>query len=113
MNTQAHHQLDKETKVALMMQVMYSLGKDVLLDRKLFNQINDRLMIIAPKVSKEALAEQTGWGIVAIKKYQASLDEAHQLICDLKTIDFCFEKFVADGGLDGIFNPMDPSITKH
>lgn len=99
---------DKEGKVMMLMPSIMELGQEAMSDEKVLGQLQELLRLVSPRITEDDLMEQTMFAVFAIKKHNVTIKEAHQLILDVKALDYCFEKFMKGGGMEAFFGADQP-----
>ena len=92
----------KDGMITMMIPLIHEIGREELRDKTFFNKFYMDLAARGITDWGEKFSENVTWGIVAIKKYKISYDEAFKHVLDGTMLSHCFEMFTKENSLNAI-----------
>jgi hypothetical protein len=94
---------DKGGMLIMLEPLLHEVGKEALTDHTVADQLLPLFDQMTGTSARE-LGEIMTFTMLAIKKWNISIEEAKKLILNRNALDWCFQKHMSEGGMDTFFN---------
>lgn len=101
---------DKTGMEMALLPLMAECGPAAQADHATAGLLFECLAVQGSQGTEDEQVEQAAWALVAIKKWGITMNEAHELVCKLSALEYCFQRYMKEGGDEFLFGETKPTI---